>query len=168
MGGLVYANAERTRDMLHDVILWVASLAQVRLLRRPSLGLMVVATWVMLGSSLACVGDGASSPSASGNVLEGQRPKRWDGVLRAEVLTDGVIAKPGGSWMTELTASFASSSSFVEYDLGRSFPFSAALLQGDNNDDYVIAVSDDGAEFTPLWTAPPRLTIIPRLRSRPT
>ena len=34
-------------------------------------------------------------------------------------------------------------------------PIDAAYLQGDNNDDYVVAVSEDGTSFRELWVARP-------------
>jgi hypothetical protein len=40
------------------------------------------------------------------------------------------------------------------YDLGRSRTIRAAILQGDNNDRYIIGVSDDGVRFTNIWKAP--------------
>src|SRR4029078_4002715 len=38
--------------------------------------------------------------------------------------------------------------------------------QGDNNDDYILSVSDDGTDFRPLWTARPVGS--PGLRARST
>jgi hypothetical protein len=37
----------------------------------------------------------------------------------------------------------------------KSVPIAAAYLQGDNNDDYVVAVSEDGNSFRELWVARP-------------
>ena len=48
-----------------------------------------------------------------------------------------------------------SSRSYVEYDLGKVTPISGAYLQGDNNDDYTVSVSEDGQSFKRLWVAAP-------------
>jgi hypothetical protein len=100
-----------------------------------------------------CTANAARSP---GNVLEGRRPSKSFDVARAAVLTDGTAARPGDDWMTELTAHFGSAGAFVEYDLGVSQSFSAAFLEGDNNDEYVVGLSEDGITFAPLWIAPTR------------
>jgi hypothetical protein len=50
---------------------------------------------------------------------------------------------------------FTSTSAFVTYDLGAPKPIRAAYLQGDNNDDYTLSISDDGSRWSPLWTAGP-------------
>ena len=49
----------------------------------------------------------------------------------------------------------ATEQSSVEFDLGRPTPLRAAYLQGDNNDAYIVSVSDDGQSFRELWTALP-------------
>ncbi|MGB1142757.1 MAG: ATP cone domain-containing protein, partial [Halioglobus sp.] len=53
---------------------------------------------------------------------------------------------------------------YVLYDLGEPSAIDAVYLQGDNNDRFVLEVSDDGAEFAPLWTA--NAVGAPGLRSR--
>jgi len=104
-----------------------------------------------VGAAVGC----AKKPTGSGNnLLADLRPTRAQGVVRPDVLTDGVVAVEGDDWLTDLSARFASSAAFVEYDLKESRTVSAALLQGDNNDDYVISISEDGQTFSPLWSAP--------------
>jgi hypothetical protein len=90
------------------------------------------------------------------NLLAGKRPSRTSGVANVTVLTDGVGAFEGDDWNTTVAAVFASDRAFVEFDLGRNVKISAAYLQGDNNDEYVITVSEDRTSFVPLWIAPPR------------
>jgi hypothetical protein len=106
---------------------------------------------VMLAVCFGCRGD-VDRPT--GNVLDGRAPTRSFEVARPRALTDGIAARAGDDWMTELTAHFESLGAFAEYDLGASYSFSAAFLQADNNDEYLVAVSDDGANFVPLWVAP--------------
>ena len=105
---------------------------------------------VTMSLCAGCVG------APAGNALEGRQPTRVSDVARADVLTDGTAARAGDDWMTDLTAHFASPQAFVEYDLGASLSFAAAFLDGDHNDEYVVALSEDGVNFEPLWVAPPR------------
>jgi hypothetical protein len=121
----------------------------------PSIAALARACFLLLVTMSWC-GCGGGFDRAAGNVLEGRRPWKSSDVLRAGVLTDGTAARAGDDWMTELTAPFGSADAFVEYDLGASSSFSAAFLQGDHNDEYVVALSEDGATFAPLWVAPPR------------
>lgn len=113
------------------------------------------ALWILaLATILAgCSGDFGKS---QGNVLAGLAPTKVSEVARAAVITDGTAARSGDDWMTELTAHFTSLGSFVEYDLGSPSSFTAAYLAGDNDDEYVVSVSDDGVQFAPLWVAPSR------------
>ena len=105
----------------------------------------------------ACLGCRGEVDGPRGNVLEGRKPTRSADVVRPLALTDGIAARAGDDWMTELTAPFESTGAFVEYDLGASYSFSAAFLQADNNDEYLVALSDDGVNYVPLWVAPPRV-----------
>jgi hypothetical protein len=99
----------------------------------------------------------ATQAAAAGeeNLLAGRQPLRESGVQRASVLTDGMRASPGDFWNTDLTAILGGARAFVEYDFGRATPIVAAYLQGDNNDDYVLSVSEDGAKFQTLWRSGP-------------
>jgi hypothetical protein len=105
---------------------------------------------------LALALSGCVADPTNGSVLAGRQPTKTVDVARAGVLTDGTAARAGDDWMTDLTAHFRSPNAFVEYDLGASFSFSAAYLQGDHNDEYVVALSEDGVTFSPLWIAMPR------------
>ena len=64
------------------------------------------------------------------------------------------MAVEGDPWETELTAVISPSGSLV-YDLGNPTKITAIDLQGDNNDEYLVEISDDGESFAPLWTADP-------------
>jgi hypothetical protein len=101
---------------------------------------------------------------ADGNLLAGKRPSASAGVANTGVLTDGVAAFEGSEWNTTVAAPFSSNRAYVEFDLGRSASIAAAYLQGDNNDEYVLSVSEDHTSFVPLWTAEPRPE--PGLRDR--
>ena len=106
--------------------------------------------FMLLALASGCMGE-----SANGNVLAGRHPTKVFDVARAAVLTDGTAARGGDGWMTDLTAHFRSPEAFVEFDLGASYAFTAGYLQGDNDDEYVVALSEDGVTFSPLWTAMP-------------
>ena len=108
----------------------------------------------------------ATGQPAAGNLLQGMKPSRSEGVMNAQRLTDGTAAKEGAFWDTELTSRFPSPGAFVVYDLGSVQPIAAAWLQGDNNDVYELSLSTDGEHFESLWQAGPQLGA--GLRSRET
>jgi hypothetical protein len=103
---------------------------------------------------------------ADDNLLAGLRPSSSSGVSNVRALTDGVGAFEGDEWNSTRTALFASEHAYAEFDLGRSVAVAAAYLQGDNNDEYDLSISEDHSNFTPLWTAEPRPE--PGLRERST
>ena len=61
----------------------------------------------------------------------------------------------GDVWQTEHTSVLADSNSHVLYDLGETTRITAIDLQGDNNDEYIVEVSDDGQTFEVLWVGDP-------------
>ena len=85
------------------------------------------------------------------NLLVGRKPLHSDGVKNAVRLTDGMLTNEGDEWLTDLTARFSSSRSFVEYDLGQPRPLTCVMVQADNNDVYFMAGSLDGHEWQQLW-----------------
>jgi hypothetical protein len=121
--------------------------------RLPAL-VFLVATTILL--SLACGrgGRGGEGDAESTSLLTGKQPTRVQGVRNPERLNDDAIAPTGDHWNGSLSAVFASSRAFVEYDLGQEMPIWGAFVQGDNNDTYVISGSTDGTSFTPIWRAP--------------
>ena len=109
---------------------------------------------ILLASALAVTG--ARPARAAGNLLAGLSPSHTSGVSNVRVLTDDLAAFEGAEWNTTVAAVFESERAFVEFDLGRSVKISAAYLQGDNNDEYLLSISEDHSSFTPLWTAASR------------
>jgi hypothetical protein len=95
----------------------------------------------------------ARAAGAADNLLAGRTPSVVHGVSNAKALTDGRCANEGEDWNSTSAAIFDSDSAFVDYDLGKPTPIVAAYVQGDNNDDYVLSVSDDRKSFTPLWSS---------------
>lgn len=126
---------------------------------RPDLTLVIVAA---VGAALSACRAGTPPK----NVIAGKTPARADGVGDPAQLTDGKLAPEGADWNTAGASIFSSDQAHVDYDLGRSAHIGAAFLQGDNNDDYVVSVSDDGNSFRELWVARPVGT--PGLRGRST
>lgn len=105
-------------------------------------------------TATASVGAQESS-CPSGNLLAGKSPSKSNSVQNSGRLTDGALPAEGDPWESELTSVFSGTTAFVEYDLGESVQITAVDLQGDNNDEYLVEVSEDGTRFTPLWTADP-------------
>ena len=98
----------------------------------------------------------ARRAQADDNLLAGRRPSSSSGVSNARAITDGVGAFEGDEWNSSVAALFSSEKAYAEYDLGRSVGIAAGYLQGDNNDEYVVSISEDHSNFVPLWTAEPR------------
>jgi hypothetical protein len=109
---------------------------------------------LLLVVAVVLVAASASPASRAGNLLEGLAPSRVFAVTDVATLTDGVVAFEGQEWDSTLAALFRSDRSFVEFDLGESTEIHAAFLQGDNNDQYVLTISENGSTFVPLWTVP--------------
>ncbi|HKU44958.1 MAG TPA: discoidin domain-containing protein, partial [Polyangiales bacterium] len=75
------------------------------------------------------------------------------GALR--VVSDGALSVEGSFWSGNDAVVLPKDRPALRYDLGSVQLLKAFLVQGDNNEDYVIEGSTDGVVFTPLWTAPP-------------
>ncbi|MGB3052680.1 MAG: hypothetical protein WBB42_16885 [Polyangiales bacterium] len=114
---------------------------------------IVVLSLLFLISAAPAAAQDLACPS--GNLLAGKSPLDRPGVTHAERLTDGFVAAEGDPWQSELTSVLADTQSHVIYDLGATTRVTAVDLQGDNNDDYIVELSDDRRSFTPLWVADP-------------
>jgi hypothetical protein len=91
-----------------------------------------------------------------GNLLAKKLPIARPGVTHAQRLTDGTMPSEGDLWKTEMTAVLDGPTSHVLYDLGVPTRVTAIDLQGDNNDQYIVELSNDRQSFVPLWTGEPR------------
>ncbi len=88
--------------------------------------------------------------AGEGNLLAKKLPIRVEGVTDPDRMTDGVAAPEGDEWKSTRT-SVISANGFAVWDLGEEKAIHAALLQGDNNDDYLLEASLDEQNWTPLW-----------------
>jgi hypothetical protein len=120
---------------------------------RPIVTRFVLACLVGLMTALPAAAKEPECPS--GNLLAGKSPMKRPGVKHASRVTDGVMAGEGDQWDSELTAVLAEPKSYLVYDLGAVRGVTAVDLQGDNNDQYIVELSEDGASFEPLWIADP-------------
>jgi LPXTG-motif cell wall-anchored protein len=77
------------------------------------------------------------------------------GVPNTSRLVDGEVPVEGDPWDSAITARFESASGSVTWDLGAVRSLRGALVQGDNNDIYVLSGSADGKVWNVLWEAPP-------------
>jgi len=87
------------------------------------------------------------------SLLQGAPLRRAEGVQFEQRIRDGVLAADGDEWNGD-TAALLETNGVVEWDLGSPQPIVGALIQGDNNDDYILAGSLDGNSWFPLWRAP--------------
>ena len=94
----------------------------------------LVAALVLLGA----FGCGRGAPAES--LLAGKLPARADGVANPALLTDGQQASEGdGLERRPRRPSCKGIAPSSNTTSGKSVPIAAAYLQGDNNDDYVVA-----------------------------
>ncbi len=69
-------------------------------------------------------------------------------------MTDGAVAHDGAAWDSPTAVTFGPAQALV-WDLGASTRITGAALQGDNNDLYVVALSDDGVSWRDVWSGEP-------------
>lgn len=84
-----------------------------------------------------------------GNLLAGLTPKA-EKASNAERMNDGKAADPGDGWQTILTSVMEKDGN-VTWDFGAPRDFEGAWIQADNNDIYMLSVSDDSEHFTTVW-----------------
>jgi hypothetical protein len=92
--------------------------------------------------------------AAAGNLLHGLAPIEASGVAHPERLTDGVVPRSGDPWLTSLSTVFQHPRAYVLYDLGATRAITALHVQGDNNDRFLVELSNDARSFELLWEAP--------------
>ncbi len=93
-------------------------------------------------------------PCREGNLIAGKSPYRRHKVKSVTRVTDNLVPAEGSNWKTAHSAILETSASYLIYDLGEDTRVRALMFQGDNNDTYQFSVSQNGRDFTPLWTVP--------------
>lgn len=111
---------------------------------------VVLLTLLVVAAVLGCTRVG---PHIPGNLLDRATPSRVADVTDPARLTDGIVAIDGDSWESDVTSIFRGGLATVEWDLGRVAHVRAIYLQGDNNDDFFVAGSEDGTSYRELWAA---------------
>lgn len=91
------------------------------------------------------------------------QPIAAEGVTHAERVTNGVRAVEGSRWNSPHAALIEDGSELV-FDFGASQPVAGVYIQADNNDAFVLELSEDGEAFDELWRA--RTVDSPGLQSR--
>ena len=89
-----------------------------------------------------------------GNLIAERDPIASPGVTHPERIADGLAPREGDHWLTGVTARIGGGG-HADWDLGAPKPIRCALVQGDNNDSYMLSGSADGASWELLWTAGP-------------
>jgi hypothetical protein len=119
--------------------------------------LLLLACVALLTLIYACQrGEHSSgSDTSSSSLLHGLQPISFQDVSHPQRLTDHVAARDGDFWNSNLSSLLRNARAHVVYDLGRVTAIDSAYLQGDNNDVYHLAISDDNQTFRPLWDALP-------------
>jgi hypothetical protein len=116
------------------------------------MAVMKVLVALALSSLISC---GHARGPTPGDLLAGKRPSSANGVANAERITDGALSLDGDPWDSDTAARFTDPRGFLEYDLSAVHPIACALLQGDNNDDYLVLGSLDGKGWTTIFNAGP-------------
>lgn len=93
---------------------------------------------------------GTSLAAHAQNVLHNRLPMRSDGVARVERLTDQLAPAEGDAWDGPPAVLLPAGGS-IEWDLGAPVRITGAALQADNNDDYLLSISDDGVSWRDLF-----------------
>ena len=102
---------------------------------------------------LLVVGAGCSRAAPQEQIPLGA-PVESQSIGHVDRLTDGIRAFEGSPWDSRGVALFHGGRAYAMFDLGEVTPIEAAYLQGDNNDRFILEASEDGSQFTTLWTAP--------------
>jgi hypothetical protein len=113
-------------------------------------------------AGVACVAERKTEP-LPGNLLAGATVET-SGVPHTDRLVDGKAAQEGDFWDTAVSARFDKPDAHVTWDLGQAKPIRCALVQGDNNDSYLLSGSLDGKDWKPLWEGGPTTGAGMRLR----
>ena len=90
--------------------------------------------------------------TATKNLLSGAKLIRADKIQNPGRMTDGTVPTDGDVWNSDFTA-ILGVGGVAEWDLGEVKTIAAARISADNNEPYLVEVSEDGQTYVPLWKA---------------
>jgi hypothetical protein len=96
---------------------------------------------------------GVSCPA--GNLIGKKKPLFWEYAYNPDRISDEIAAEDGDNWKSDVTVELTTAAGHVDFDLGAPTLVRGIALQGDNNDDYPIEISDDRKTWRPVWTPGP-------------
>ena len=81
-----------------------------------------------------------------------ETPASSEGVRHPERLASGTRALEGSPWNSPHAAVFYNRG-YVVFDLGEPTSVASIYIQGDNNDEFIVELSNDGRSFEEIWRA---------------
>jgi LPXTG-motif cell wall-anchored protein len=112
----------------------------------------VALSFLALAVFPACVEE--NSDPIPNNLLVSAKVEN-SGVPNTSRLVDGEVPLEGDHWDSAITARFETAAASATWDLGAVRSLRGALVQGDNNDVYILSGSTDGKTWNVIWEAPP-------------
>lgn len=95
-----------------------------------------------------------AAPSFAAGLLTDRSPSSvGPGTPVGPGYTDGVVQFDGARW-DAAGATRIPAGGYVQWDLGRVEPIRGAAIQADNNDEYILSVSEAGLAWLEVWRAP--------------
>jgi hypothetical protein len=101
----------------------------------------------------SAVQSGAVPCASADNLLRNARSRSHGVTGLVPRTTDGTLAEEGTFW-SDPQAVVLPANSQLAFDMGGVQDLKAFVLQGDNNDEYVVEGSSDGVNYQSVWIAP--------------
>lgn len=99
---------------------------------------------------VSCLG----APAFAAGLLTGQLPSSTEpGTPVVRGYTDEAVAFDGARWDAPEAVRIPAGG-WVQWDIGRVEPIRGAAIQADNNDEYILSVSELGIAWVEVWRAP--------------
>lgn len=96
----------------------------------------------------------AAAPAFAAGLLHEKTPSSVEHAPPWPAWTDGVVQFDGAPWDAPGAVRLPAGG-YVQWDLGRVEPIRGAAIQADNNDEYVLSVSEAGVAWLEVWKAGP-------------
>lgn len=117
---------------------------------RPSCAIAFLLTLLSFGS----LSHAQDTRCTDANLLSGRRPLEGN-VVRPEKLTDGRVPVDGSPFDGPESAVLVAARPRITFDLGAVREIRALYLLADNNETYLVSISNDGHAFERAFLAPP-------------